>query len=85
MAITRLQHRSIDESQKRIIHKSPEGCVQNFYDASDNLIYRCVNANRTAGDGDATWTITKYTYTGTNLTKQETRDNMTVTGRAVGW
>lgn len=61
--------------------------VQLFYDANDNLIYKCVNEIHSAGDGDETWEIWKYTWaaatiTGYNCSRIEGPLKGSVTNRA---
>ena len=39
------------------------------FDGSDNLIYLGVNRESKASEAEGTWLISKFTWTGTNLTR----------------
>jgi hypothetical protein len=52
--------------------------------ASGELDYYGVNASASAADGDTSWVIYKFTYSGGNMTKIQSKVG-TWTARAVGW
>ena len=45
--------------------------VRLYYDGSDNLIYRCINATHKADTAAETWKIWKLTWTSDNLDRIE--------------
>ena len=58
---------------------------QYSYDASDNIEYIGYNTNLSASDGDMTWIVKRFYWTGSDLVRKKTRVNITWTDRATGW
>ena len=54
------------------------------YDADGNCIYKGLNTDLSAADGDTDWYIVKYEYTSGNCTQKRVRVT-SWTDRAMGW